>query len=388
MIIIIRSPLRYPGGKSRAISKMVRYLPSEISEYREPMVGGGSFFIFIRQQFPDITVKINDINRDLYCFWKIARDKNEDLVKEIRNIKKRYKNGKKLFYDLKQQLKYDSLSDFERAINFFILNRISFSGLTTSGGYSNDAFKKRFTQSSIDRVSVLKNILEGVEISNEDYSKLMNGRKKDVFIYLDPPYFKNKKSKLYGNNGDLHLNFDHEGFFKEVISCKHNLLITYDNYIENIKKFNESEKFFLSSINIQYGMNNIARSRIPKKKELIITNYKSDMNTKQEFINNHHHHHSFDISLKNQILSSIINEIDKNVGHWKKVSTLQKNIFNKNGFKKSITEQDFNFLFHNSINFLKNKKYLDFSRRKGCGNILFKLYKWELEQIKNIVLNS
>jgi DNA adenine methylase len=386
VIFIIRSPLRYPGGKSRAISKMIEFFPSQISEFREPMVGGGSLFIFIRQQFPDIKVKINDINRDLFCFWKIARDKNDDLVKEIRDIKKHRKNGKVLFNDLKQQLNCDSLSDFERAVNYFILNRISFSGLTTSGGYSNDAFKKRFTESSIDRILDLKKILKNVVITNEDYSRLMNGSKRNVLIYLDPPYLKNKNSKLYGKNGDLHLNFDHDSFYEEIISCDHYLLITYDNSIKNIKKFHESEKFFLSFMNMQYGMNNIARSRIPKKKELIITNYKSVMNTKQELIN--FHHHKFDKSLKNQILSSIINEIDINVGHWKKVSTLRKNIYNKNGFKKSIAEQDFNFLFHDSISFLKNKKYLDLSRRKGCGNILFKLYKWELEQIKNIVLNS
>ena len=37
-----------------------------------------------------------------------------------------------------------------------------------------------------------------------DYSNLLNGRKKQVLIYLDPPYFKNKTSRLYGKNGQLH----------------------------------------------------------------------------------------------------------------------------------------------------------------------------------------
>ena len=66
----IKSPLRYPGGKSRAISQIVRYLPLNFSEYREPFVGGGSLFIYLRQKRPDLKIWINDLNYELYCFWK------------------------------------------------------------------------------------------------------------------------------------------------------------------------------------------------------------------------------------------------------------------------------------------------------------------------------
>ena len=384
MISIIRSPLRYPGGKSRVVLKLVKFLPSEISEYREPMVGGGSLFIFIRQQLPDIRVKINDINNDIYCFWKTTKENNEDLIEEIRNIKKRYKNGRKLFSDLKQKLEDEGLSEFDRALNYFILNRISFSGLTTSGGYSNDAFKKRFTESSIDRLSDLKKILENVDIFNEDYSKFMNGSKKNVLIYLDPPYLKNKNSKLYGKNGDLHLNFNHETFYDQVISCNHNLLISYDNSLKNVKQFHNCENFNIYSMNIQYGMNNIARSRIPKNNELIITNYKIIMNAKSNSVKNKS---DFGIYSKNKILFSILFEIDKNVRHWKKLSTLRKNIYNKNGFKKIIAKQNFNVIFNYLINYLKNEKYIELLRRKGCGNIIFKLYKWNVDEIQNLILN-
>ncbi len=380
---MIKSPLRYPGGKSRVVSKLVDFLPENISEYREPMVGGGSLFIYIRQIFPDIKVSINDLNRNVYCFWKVAKENNSELVEEIKRIKKNNKNGKKLFENLKSQIENDQISDFERAVNFFILNRISFSGLTTSGGFSKDAFKKRFTMSSIERLSDLELILQNVGISYGDYSNLLNSRKEDVIIYLDPPYFKNKNSKLYGKNGDLHLNFDHDKFYEDIVTCKHNLLISYDNSTKNVKKFHITKKFFISSINIQYGMNNISKSRIPKKNELIITNYRISKNTKQNLMNNQCGFHNL---LKNDIFFSIINEIDKNVGHWKKVSTLRKNIFNKNDFKTSISEQDFKKFFKNLIHFLKIEKFLDLKMRKGCGKILFKSYKWDLDRINDLIL--
>ena len=381
---MIKSPLRYPGGKSRIASKLVELMPENMSEYREPMVGGGSVFIYVKQKFPDIKVRINEYNRDLYCFWKIAKENNYELVKEINQIKKKNKNnGKKLFDDLKSHLKSEKICDFERAINFFILNRISFSGLTTSGGFSKDAFNNRFTASSIEKILNIEPILQNVDITHGDYSNLLNGNKMDVLIYLDPPYFKNKDSKLYGKNGDLHTNFDHNKFYECLINCQHNLLITYDFSVNNLKKFQNCNKFFISLMNMQYGMNNVTSSRIPKKTELIITNYRNK-DKKHNSVNNTYEFHN---PLMSELNFSIIKEIDQSVAHWKKVTTLQKEIFMKNGFKCSISEPDFKNYFMYCIDFLKNKKFLDLSTRKGCGKVLFKLYKWNFDEVQNLFVN-
>jgi DNA adenine methylase len=53
---MMRSPLRYPGGKSRAIQRMLHLMPDSFDEYREPFVGGGSFFIALRQKRPDVRI--------------------------------------------------------------------------------------------------------------------------------------------------------------------------------------------------------------------------------------------------------------------------------------------------------------------------------------------
>ena len=89
-----KSPLRYPGGKSRAIPKILEQLPESFSELREPFVGGGSVFINIRQKFPAVKVWINDLNYDLYCFWKIAQANTGELAGRITKIKNETKNGR------------------------------------------------------------------------------------------------------------------------------------------------------------------------------------------------------------------------------------------------------------------------------------------------------
>ncbi len=80
----IKSPLRYPGGKSRAVSQIAEYLPKHFSEYREPFLGGGSVFLYLRQKFPRLTFWINDLNYDVYCFWKYAQTSCRQLVSDIK----------------------------------------------------------------------------------------------------------------------------------------------------------------------------------------------------------------------------------------------------------------------------------------------------------------
>lgn len=69
---MIKSPLRYPGGKSRAIKFITQLIP-EFKEYREPFVGGGSVFVYLKQRYPNRKFWINDIYENLYLFWKYAK---------------------------------------------------------------------------------------------------------------------------------------------------------------------------------------------------------------------------------------------------------------------------------------------------------------------------
>lgn len=109
------------------------------------------------------------------------------------------------------------------------MNRITFSGVMDSGGYSQQAFEKRFTESSIERLQTIPQCLLGVKITHGDYEELLFNSGDNVFIFLDPPYLKATKSKLYGVKGDLHTSFDHERFAENMKKCSHKWLITYDD---------------------------------------------------------------------------------------------------------------------------------------------------------------
>jgi DNA adenine methylase len=266
----VKSPLRYPGGKSKALDKIIPHIPLNIGEYREPFVGGGSIFLAVKQLFNNRIkeYRINDLNFDLYCFWLYAKTEIGLLSEEVDRIKKKYSDGRELFnYFTCEDLR---LSDFDRAVRFFILNRITFSGTVDSGGYSQQAFDRRFTDSSIARLRKISDQLSSVHITNYDYENLLFQDGENVFIFLDPPYLSATKSKLYGLKGSLHTGFDHGRFAENMSRCPHRWLLTYDDSPKVRDLFSFAN---ITEWTLQYGMNNYKQKGAAKGQELLIQNY-------------------------------------------------------------------------------------------------------------------
>ncbi len=265
---MIKTPLRYPGGKSKVVKKQIAPLFPDFEEFREPFLGGGSVFIHTQQIFPERRFWINDLYPSVFKFWKMAKQDMEGLLGQIWKWRKAFSEGKKLHRFLIKEL--HDFSELEKAAAFFILNRITFSGTSESGGYSEQAFQKRFTESSIDRLSRIKPLLNSVKITNYDFQKVVEASGENVFIFLDPPYFSATQSALYGKNGHLHKAFDHKRFADVMRNCKHQWLITYDDspVIRDLFSFAKIKEWELT-----YGMRNVATISRQKANEIFISNF-------------------------------------------------------------------------------------------------------------------
>jgi len=267
---VSKSPLRYPGGKSRAVDRILSQIPANIQEFREPFVGGGSVFLAVRKVFQRRISRywINDLNEDLICFWQTARDEIDRLVDCVTAFKRQYSDGRKLYALFKDDANIST--DFDRAVRFFIMNRITFSGIADSGGYSQESFEKRFTDSSIERLREVAYFLQTVHITHGDYEDVLNAPGENVFIFLDPPYLSVKESRLYGKRGNLHTDFNHQRFADVMKRCPHRWLITYDDspVIRDLFSFAN-----ISEWQLQYGMNNYKQGKADKGNELFIRNY-------------------------------------------------------------------------------------------------------------------
>ncbi len=264
---MIKSSLRYPGGKSRA-AKLISTLIPEFDEYREPFLGGGSVFVYAKQRFPNKIFWVNDLYFELFKFWEMTQKDVDVLTRKIYEWRDQFSIGKELHKFLNENL--NGFDDLERAAAFFIYNRITFSGTSLSGGFSQAAFDGRFTMSSIGRLKDCAAILGGVKITNLDYEELVKRGGENVFIFCDPPYYAATKSALYGKNGNLHKSFDHEKFAAAMKNCRHKWLITYDDseYVRDLFSFAK-----ITAWETIYGMRNVTENSSQKGTELFITNY-------------------------------------------------------------------------------------------------------------------
>lgn len=245
------SPLRYPGGKTRACKQLDIILNEHFDmklfkNMASPFFGGGSFEFYMQNKY-GLMLQVNDKFTPLYTFWNTCKSNKDTLCKEL--YKKIGTIEKDDFGRIRNKIINED-DELQQSIMYFIINRCSFSGATLSGGFSSESSKKRFTQSSVDRVNNLD--LTQFEIHNLDFKDFIDkNNTNEQILFLDPPYYLEKKSKLYGNNGDMHENFDHDKLYK-CLSTEPNWIMTYNNcdYIKHLYK-----DFKIIELSWSYGMN-------------------------------------------------------------------------------------------------------------------------------------
>ena len=213
----LKTPLRYPGGKSRATKKMAEFFPlfSDYKEFREPFVGGGSVALYITQMYPHLDIWVNDLYEPLYNFWRELQENANEVKNILLQLKQRHPDpasAKYLFLEAKEYLTKPlrQTTTKDRAVSFYIVNKCSFSGLTESSSFSKQASDSNFSLRGIEKLPYYSDLIGNWKITNLSYEKLMTDDK-GVFVYLDPPY--EIKSNLYGKRGNMHKGFDHDEFF-------------------------------------------------------------------------------------------------------------------------------------------------------------------------------
>jgi DNA adenine methylase len=265
-----RSPLRYPGGKQKAVDQISLMLPKSAYEYREPFVGGGSVYFHARTIGLAEKYWINDKFKELVSFWKTAKNSTtcSRLCKELEELRSGFESAEEIKeYFLKARNEHPQDS-YREAFLFFFFNRVTFSGTTRAGGFSSAASLRRFTASSVERLASLPEALKRTRITNLDFEQVITAPGDDVFVFLDPPYF--TASKLYGRGGSLH-SFDHERLAQCLKETPHRFLMTYDDCDEIRDLYTWAN---VNNWSLQYGMNNCNLDRESKiGAELFISNY-------------------------------------------------------------------------------------------------------------------
>lgn len=210
-----KSPLRYPGGKTRAIKTLIKYIPEGITELCSPFLGGGSFELFLSSS---MQVYGYDAFAPLVDFWQEAIKDAPRLAKKVQEY---HPMTHSRFPELQEQCEAGGGSRLERAAILFALNRASFSGTILSGGMSPGC--PRFNQAAIDRLSNFR--ATNFAVAKADYTTSIAAHP-NAFLYLDPPYHNQKG--LYGIRGGLHIGFDPVRLW-QCIKKRRNWIMSYND---------------------------------------------------------------------------------------------------------------------------------------------------------------
>ncbi len=272
----LKTPLRYPGGKSRALSKIFQYIPNlkDFTEYREPFLGGGSVALEIGKRYPHLDIWVNDLYEPLYNFWRELQDNSREMHDQLVQLKQRYcepVSAKILFNESKDVLNDREKSDLDRAVSFYIINKCSFSGLTESSSFSKQASESNWSMRGIDKLPSYGELISDWKITNDNYDELFTDNKKS-FTYLDPPY--EIGSNLYGKRGNMHNGFNHDYFSFKCDLFSGPQLVSYNSSQLIRERF---EGWQTAEFAHTYTMRSVGSYNTDQasRKELVLTNYEN-----------------------------------------------------------------------------------------------------------------
>jgi DNA adenine methylase len=251
----LNSPLRYPGGKFRAVQTLAPMAPKDCDVVISPFIGGGNLELHWAQEGKEVIAY--DGFGPLVEFWQYLLD-SDDHPAMMDIIKSLYPLSKEQFYAL-QKLLMDQAGIFCAAY-YFVLNRGSFSGTTLSGGCGDPS--QRFSLSAIARAEEFSRFNGRLTVCHSLWPNSLE-KHPDEFMYLDPPYM--IKDRLYGHHGDLHEGFDHAGLAAALKERSAPWLLSYNDSPEIRELYQD---FTIQEVKWGYGM-----GTCKKGAELVIKNY-------------------------------------------------------------------------------------------------------------------
>ena len=272
----LKTPLRYPGGKSRATTKLAQFFPdfNNYKEFREPFLGGGSVALYVTKMFPQLNIWVNDLYEPLSTFWKCLQDHGDEITQRLEYAKQRHPNpmsAKDLFDESKEylDLHVSERNAIQTAVSFYVVNKCSFSGLSSNSSFSKQASDSNFSMRGIKRLPEYSELIQNWRITNGRYQELLTDDK-SIFTYLDPPY--DIGSNLYGRKGDMHKSFDHDGFATICDRFIGPQLVSYNSSQLVKERF---AGWTLAEFAHTYTMRSVGSYNTDqaKRKELVILNY-------------------------------------------------------------------------------------------------------------------
>jgi DNA adenine methylase len=224
----------YYGGKQRQAPRIVSLLPTH-GHYVEPFAG--SFAVLLAKRRSSMET-LNDIDGDVMAFWRVLRDRHEDLA-GVMALTPHSRDEHRLSYEIG-----DDLDDLERARRVWVrLSQSRGATMRPTGwrfhrnhvvrdGSTAERFPMpHYLASYVERVPACARRLAGVSLECRDALEVIGdyGRHPDVLLYCDPPYLLSTRSSSNYRH-ELVSADEHRDLADVLLRCRSSVVLSgYDS---------------------------------------------------------------------------------------------------------------------------------------------------------------
>lgn len=178
--------IRWVGGKSRLLPRILPHVPASIKNYYEPFLGGGAVFLACASRVSG-RAYLTDLNGHLVAAWIAMRDHQA----ELRALLDWYlaNDSKEFYYSVRLSA---PTSLVEKAGRFLYLNGVSWNHLwrenSRTGAMNVPWGDRQFKRIDDITMTTVGKVLTRADIIATDFREVLRGASAGDFVYLDPPY--------------------------------------------------------------------------------------------------------------------------------------------------------------------------------------------------------
>ena len=195
--------LKWAGGKTSLVPELLRHVPSHLSNYYEPFLGGGAFFFALFATAKNFNAVLSDANAELIDAYKIVRDKPDELIQVLSKLQAEYHQSSEKSGYYYEKRSWRPSSRVESVARLIFLNKTCYNGLyrVNSLGEFNVPFGRYKNPKILDEDN-LRAVSRALRETNaqlecSDYKSAVSNCGKDDFVYLDPPYQPKSKTSSF-----------------------------------------------------------------------------------------------------------------------------------------------------------------------------------------------
>ena len=248
-----KSPLRYAGGKSLAVAKIINHFPSTIRKIVSPFLGGASVEIASANEL-GLKVVGYDVFDILVNYWQVQLTSPNKLYNELIKLE----NNDKVYRSLKEELKLHwnkekKLAPLRLATLYYFNHNLSY-GPSFLGWMSKIYNDRSKYLRMLDRLKKFR--CPNLQVRQGSFEKTIPSHKSN-FLYCDPPYYLDGSSKMFKGiypqrNFPIHHNgFNHALLRDLLLKHKGRFVLSYNDCSEIRKLYKD---FDIEEVKWQYTM--------------------------------------------------------------------------------------------------------------------------------------